>query len=152
MAAALRIRQSGNLLPIKSLKTKHFGVVRNLRTLKVMHGGALRLVANFVAPLSAAIIPPEAQGIGNSLSPIAITTNSVTCVPTGGVGPYGYAWSYVSGDSFIVPVPGNAATAFSRSSVPQGAFYSAVYRCVITDSTGQTAQAQVAVFVRNEGP
>lgn len=81
------------------------------------------------APFYATISPFAASGIGK----VNITTNAVTLIPNGGVGPYTYSWAYVSGDAFTVLSPTAATTEFRNLSTANG-----VYRGTITDSTPGT--------------
>lgn len=67
------------------------------------------------------------------------TTASVTVTPTGGVSPYTYAWSLVSGDTLTVNSPTAATTTFSVTGLNSGDIASALYRCTVTDSTSGTA-------------
>lgn len=67
------------------------------------------------------------------------TTSSVTVTPSGGVSPYTYAWSLVSGDTLTVNSPTSATTTFTASSLAYGEIRSALYRCTVTDSTSGTA-------------
>lgn len=94
---------------------------------------------------SASISPAVATGTGK----VNITTNSVTCTPSGGVAPYSYAWSFVEveGDAVTVISPTSASTAF-RSNTTSGS----VYACTVTDSTPGTplvAVANVGVSITN---
>lgn len=89
-------------------------------------------------PFSASISPASATGSGK----VNITTNSVTATPSGGTGPYTYAWTYVSGDAVTVLSPTAASTQF-RSNISAGG----VYRCTITDSLAATATATVGVSI-----
>ncbi|MEL7445567.1 MAG: hypothetical protein AAGK02_07115 [Pseudomonadota bacterium] len=74
------------------------------------------------------------------------TTNSVTASATGGTGPYTYAWSKVSGDTFTVNGPSAASTSFSAT-VSAGETKSAVYKVTATDSLTATGSAQVSVSI-----
>jgi hypothetical protein len=80
-------------------------------------------------PFSASVSPGYATGAAK----VNITTNSVTVTPNGGVAPYSYAWTYVSGDAFTVLSPTSATTAFRSTSASEG-----VYKCTVTDSTPGT--------------
>jgi hypothetical protein len=108
----------------------------------VNDGGAWKvfysaLAATYDIDASAAI-----SGAGTAV------TNAVTVSPIGGVSPFQYAWSYVSGDTFSVANPGPSPTAnvttFSTS-LSTSQTKSAFYRCTITDANGSTAFVDVSV-------
>jgi hypothetical protein len=65
-----------------------------------------------------------------------VVTNSVTITPSGGVAPYTYAWSYVSGDNLTIDSPTSATTSFEG--IVSGAAPDKVgtYKCRITDHVG----------------
>ena len=76
----------------------------------------------------------------------------VVCTSSGGSGTgYTYSWQYVSGDTLtsVVGGGGNAAT-WSRSMQNNGSFES-TWRCVVTDSGGNTGQSPTVLvrFVKN---
>lgn len=65
-------------------------------------------------------------------------SNSVTATPADGTGPYTYAWELVSGPGVSVDSPTSATTTFSATGTPSGSADSGVYRCLVTDSLGNT--------------
>ena len=84
---------------------------------------------------------------GTTTTSGAVTTNSVTVTPTGGTGPYTYAWAYVSGDAvFTATSPAAATTTFSGS-VAAGEDKTAVWSCTITDSLAATAAVSIGVSI-----
>jgi hypothetical protein len=109
----------------------------------VFHDGAWRNGAVFVPPLSLAVSPSDTGG-GNFV-PGTITTGSVTATPTGGLAPFTYAWTRLSGDPANPTAPTNATTSFSLFANDPASF-SAVFRCTVTDSLGTTATADVPTF------
>lgn len=74
----------------------------------------------------------------------SITSNVDTGSGAGGVAPYTYAWTYVSGDSYTINSPASAATTFTTA-VSSGATKSGVYRCTVTDSASTTAHTDVTI-------
>jgi hypothetical protein len=64
-------------------------------------------------------------------------TNSVTITPSGGVSPYTYAWSMVSGDSAInIDSPTSATTSFSALVSALNNDRTGIFKCRITDHDG----------------
>lgn len=80
-------------------------------------------------------------------TPGLLTTGSVTVTPSGGTGPYTYAWAIDTGDTFTINAPTSATTTFS---VTLGGDESAaaVYTCTVTDSLAATYAVDVSVTAR----
>ena len=74
----------------------------------------------------------------------SITSNIDTASGAGGVAPYTYAWTYVSGDSYTINFPASAVTTFTTF-LGSGNSKSGVYRCTVTDSASNTASATVTI-------
>lgn len=144
---AVRFVDAGSALQtITKLRIQDGGTLRNILRLKVMDadGVALRTVATFAAPLSLSISPSPTAGssFASAGAPASCTTAPVTATPSGGLGPYSYSWTALSGDGTINS-PSSATTAFSYASIaPDSA--SGTFRCTCTDSSGQSATADVS--------
>lgn len=80
------------------------------------------------------------DGFGDSTGAITITTQGVAAAPSGGVGPYSYAWAQTGGDTATILAPTGATTAFSFAGVNPGSSASGTFVCTITDANGSTAQ------------
>jgi len=74
-------------------------------------------------------------------------SNPVTVSVSGGIGPYTYAWTKVSGDTMTLSDVDGATTTFSAS-VGINSSKSAVYRCTVTDnvSVSKTIDVSVSLF------
>jgi hypothetical protein len=88
----------------------------------------------------------KAGVFGSRVGVGSVTTATVTVTASGGTGPYTYAWTNVSGDTFTVTAPTGATTAF-QTTVTLGQDKSGVYRCTVTDSLAATYTVDVAVSV-----
>jgi hypothetical protein len=139
---------------ITSMKVLDGTLLRTVFRVKVQDGATLRTVATFSPAMTASASPISVTGEGSNPLPITITTNATTVTPAGGTSPYTYAWTVVSYDAGAVPVvnsPTSASTTFRQSMVGPSDFYSAVFRCTVTDGFGQTATADVdATFTNSD--
>ena len=98
-----------------------------------------RLIFSLAPPMSAGASPSTVSG--TTLGTGSAITDSATCTPSGGTAPYSYAWEVVSFDGPVTPTavtPSNATTGFRQTSIGIGESYSAVFRCMVTDSTPGT--------------
>lgn len=149
MVATFKALNSGTLRTITRAWVKQAGVLRRLKTAKVMDGGSLRTVGIFADPLTATV-SGSASGTASGFSAATITTSSVTALPSGGQGPYTYAWAYLSGDTATILSPTQATTAFQRSANP-GETLEGTFRCTVTDAYGSTATADATATFSHEG-
>ena len=94
------------------------------------------------------VIPNAVSTTGTSGSTATILSDVVTVIPSGGSGAYSYDWSKVSGSTLTVT--GLNQARFSAS-LANGTSASAVYRCTITDTSGQEAYANVSIYLGNYG-
>lgn len=137
----LSIMTPSGLRRITRLRVLHFGQLRNIRTLKVMDNGVLRLVGNFIPDLSVSLSTDQVGGVSTG-GPV--TTNQVTATATGGQFPYSYAWSLLDHSNPGTPFPlnPNGATTTFRGS-PSG---DATFRVLVTDALGQQTAAIVQAY------
>lgn len=107
-------------------------------------GGAWRDAANFASVVTLSASPLEVEGIRFGFG--VVVTDAATVTPSGGLAPFTYAWTGVSG----VGTPSNptsATTTFTHAP-GSGETETGVFQCQVTDSLGQTATAQVtATFI-----
>lgn len=106
------------------------------------------------AGLSATVSAGSVQGTEFRVSPPAWpavltvgsdTPSTVTVTPSGGTGPYTYAWTHESGDSAVqVTAPTSATTGFVGN-IGKNQTKSAIKRCTVTDSLGATTSVTVSV-------
>lgn len=104
------------------------------------------LGASTGASLGLTVSPSEATAFitgGGSAS-----TNAVTATATFGTGPYTYAWTYVTGDTFTVGSPTSATTIFSTTLSDSQAKYG-TYSVTATDSLAATRSFDVPVTAQS---
>lgn len=141
----IQVRKGGAWREITGAKVYANSAWRTVVAIRVYKGGAWRLVGNYT---------PPPGGTGSEFSLTAgpatdfvsaragtITSDSIAATPSGGLAPYTYAWSYVSGYASITfSNSGAAVTTVTASSVqPPGTSETSVIHCVCTDSLGITA-------------
>lgn len=73
-----------------------------------------------------------------------VTTNAVALTRTGGLAPFTFAWTRVSGSAFTADSPTASSTTFSIS-IGNGQSLSATFRCMVTSADGQIASIDVLV-------
>lgn len=96
--------------------------------------------------LSATVSPGTATGEGITEDLVeTVFSNSVTVTPSGGTGPYTYAWSRFSGHSSIFAGSPTAATTEFSATFYKGQTRTAVFRCNVTDSLSATTFVDVPV-------
>jgi hypothetical protein len=98
------------------------------------------------AALSASVSPTSVSGSGSTAT--ITSTATATASASGGSGPFSYSWTKVSGGAITPATPGSATTKFTATGTTAGESRTAVFKCTITDSVGQTAvTANVTVTI-----
>lgn len=101
--------------------------------------------------LSATVSPGDAHGEGNTDRLVeVVVSNTVTTTPSGGTGPYTYAWTRVSGSASIQATAPTAATSAFLAGLYDGTTKTATFRCTVTDSLAATATIDVPVTLVRE--
>lgn len=118
------------------------GAWRTLVSAEAYVSGAWRGVGTFVQPLTLATSP---SAVSKTAHAFIITSDPVTATPSGGAGPYSYAWSVFSGGPFTINSPTSATTTITANVT--GGDKSGTVQCVVTDSLGTTASATVDVSI-----
>lgn len=137
----MKVRDAGGVLrTITRMRFRDGGTLRNIVRMKVMDGAELRTVATFATPLSL-----SANNVNSVGSDSNVRSGSSTASPTGGLGPYSYAWTKLSGADLLVSGGSTATANFQSSELVADSFETASYRCTCTDSSGQTATADISV-------
>lgn len=127
-----------------SLQRVAVGMVRNV-------ANALKL---FTSSLSVALSSDVAFGKVNSALSVPVTTRTVDVTPTGGAGPYSYAWAMVSstGGTWSASAPTGPTTSFTGGTLAPGDTLSSVWHCTVTDSAGNVSVSDtVTATVTNIG-
>lgn len=106
-------------------------------------GGQWRPIVSFVGPLSVRADDIEEYAYN--------TTNVVGysgAYPSGGLGPYRYQWTLLSGP-ITLGTP-NLATVSASASVPYNQSRTGTARVTVTDSLGTTASATISISLYSE--
>ena len=130
--------------PIVTAKAFIGGAWRTLTVGKAYNSGQWRSVASFVLPMSLTITPNPDNTGGSGY----FTSKLMTATPAGGLAPFTYAWTLISG-SVSINSPSTASTTVSGD-VTYGdiAF---TLQCTATDSLGTTSTAQVSGALYDNG-
>lgn len=146
---AMTILDAGASRTITTGWVRQAGVLRRLQKVQVMDGGTLRTVATFAPPLSASASPGSVSGTSSGSGPTDTTTSATTASPTGGLGPYTYSWTRISGEpTAAVNSPTMATTTFTATITPGTQV--ATFEVTITDAFGQTDTATVTAIFEND--
>lgn len=135
----MRVRLDGVWREIGAGRIRINNTWRPLTRARAYVSGAWRDVATFLLPLtlSSSPVSPLASVVGAGEA----STGPVTITPSGGLGPYTYAWSLVSG-SCTISSPTSASSNFSRT-MTNGERAEVTVRCTVTDSLGTVATIDV---------
>lgn len=142
--STIYVEDSGTVRQVVRLTVEDSGTVRQIQRVYVEDSGMVRLVFSTmsVAKSGDASGSCDRSGPGNCTA----TTNSVTCIVTGAVGPVTYSWTSISGTSATANSPTSATTTFFRNDHTSPGYYSGVMRCTATDTgSGLTGTADVTV-------
>lgn len=101
--------------------------------------------------LTATASPASLYKVGYASS---ITTPSTTVTPTGGTGPYTYAWTWFAGPAGTISINSASAatTTFTGSSMALYDDNNGTARCTVTDSASHTATVNVPVDIYRDSP
>jgi hypothetical protein len=142
MATGVTIGTSGGN---ETIGAAYVGTSGGNKTVLAIYVGTSGGNETVYAALSAAISPKPATEI-SSAGPT--TTDLVTATPTGGIGPFSYAWARVSGDPEISATTPSAQTTRFFANLGVGDLFSATFEVTVTDtSTGFTATDTVLVSI-----
>jgi hypothetical protein len=140
---AFKVMDAGGVLrTITRMRVLDGANLRTIVRMKVMDSDdtTLRTVAVFAAPLTL-----SAPGVFDAGFDANVRSGSSTATPSGGLGPYSYSWTYVSGTVMTVTGASTATASFQSPTLTPEQGVSAIYRCTCTDSSGQTATADIGV-------
>lgn len=137
----MKIRKGASLKDVTGAAAYGGGALVQVRRIAHFDGSAVNTVKTFVDDLLASASPDALEGdrVGSGVA----VSNATTVTPSGGAGPFTYAWSRLSG-SGAIESPTKAKTTFSQF-VSQGSTSSGVFQCTVTDASGETVAVQVAV-------
>lgn len=67
---------------------------------------------------------------------VAVTAVPAIVTATGGVAPYAYDWTFVSGDTTTFPGTDTSYSSYFYKLILSGGSYTAVWKCKVTDNVG----------------
>lgn len=74
-----------------------------------------------------------------------VTSSSVTASAAGGSGSYTFSWARISGSTLVSANNSTSATTAFSGVIPLNTTQTAVFRCTVTDSLGETGTFDVTV-------
>jgi hypothetical protein len=110
-------------------------------------GGVVFYYSPTVSPSgpSASISPSSLSTTGAAA---VLTTGTAICHVAGGVAPYTYAWSWLSGGGgIVINSPSASSTSFSSSNLAAGGAVSGTAECLVTDTTGAQISTTTSVAI-----
>lgn len=120
------------------------GVLKRLKSVKVVDStGTLRKVFSGLT-VSSNFASFSGSGSGEPL----YSTPTCVVTPSGGTGPYTYAWTLVETDGFgssSASAPTSANTTFYATGLTNFVTHITTWRCTVTDSGGVTGNVDVVV-------
>jgi hypothetical protein len=134
----LAVRTPAGLQTVKNVKVRDAAnVLRSCAFVKIRD--AANVLRTVWSAFAASVSRTDVDGFGDSTGAITIQTANVTANPSGGTGPFTYAWGQVGGDAATILSPTSATTAFRFTGVSAGSSAVGIFVCTITDSAGSTA-------------
>jgi predicted flavoprotein YhiN len=140
----MQVRVGGAYKEITGASVRVGGSWRRLQAIKVYSDSAWRTVATFSSPMSLALSRSTISRIGSNST---LTTGTVTGTPTGGQGPFTYAWTKQSGDTITASSPANASSTFRATNLAIDETRNAVFRLTCTDAFGSSDSEDVTVTI-----
>ena len=123
------------------------GTSRSVTRAEVYRSGTWRSAVAFTSPMS--LFANNVSGIGrNRGKPVSVVSSTSQATPTGGLGPYTYSWTILSGGA-VASSPNMAATTF-RQTVAADTTEVSTARVTCTDVLGTTATADIGITLINE--
>ena len=144
----MEIFASGNWRNIRRGEVLIGGAWRGLTRIEVYRGGAWLQAAVFTSPMT--LFANNVSGIGrNRGKPVSVVSSTSQATPTGGLGPYSYNWTILSGGA-VANSPSMAATTF-RQTVAADTTEVSTARVTCTDALGTTATSNIGITLINQG-
>lgn len=144
----MKVRVGGVLRTISNGYVRVGGQRKRLTAIKARSGGTLRTIAQFADPLSVNITPLTISGAVSLPGNQPVTTDAATAVPTGGLGPFSYAWTVAVGAPITINTPTMASTTATKN-VGSGDSETGTLQVTVTDAIGQTATDTIDAFFSN---
>lgn len=149
----LHYKDGGAWRKAKELYYKDGGIWRRIREAWYRDGGVWRKVYSGLHSLALNLSTVTGSASTDTAGAFVQATTAAAVVSvTGGIGPFTYSWSYVSGSSATVVSSTSASTTFRRNGAAPSVIdttnsYSGVYRCTVTDTGAGGATATIDVTV-----
>lgn len=126
------------------------GVQKRVTRIEAWNGSAWKVVQAFVLPMSVNQSPSGTIVTDKIFDLELVISQSVTAVVSGGLAPFTYAWTILSGAGVYAASPSMATTTL-RKVMDLGQSVSGTARCTVTDSLGTTVTTDIPFNLVNTG-
>lgn len=126
------------------------GAKKRVTRIDAWNGSAWKVVQAFVLPLTLSRAPSGTITTDKVFDLELVISKSITVTPSGGLAPYTYAWTILSGAGVYAAVPTKATTTL-RKTMSLGQSVSGSARCTVTDSLGTPASIDIPFNLVNTG-
>jgi len=154
MVALVKLRDaSGTLRAVTRIRGRDSGgTLRTVTRVRARDANnVLRIVYDPAGASSLAATASDFYPHGTTLGTGTATTNATTVTPTGGTGPYTYAWVLLDRTAPVAPTasaPTAPTTTFTQTGLAVGEFETSEWQCTVTDSLLATTSLSItASFV-----
>lgn len=101
-------------------------------------------------PLTVDLEPGIALGFSFSSFPSTVSSNSVIGIVSGGVTPYTYAWTYLSGATGFNCNTPSAAETYWFKTLNGGVEETSTWRLTVTDAASTVVTADISITLSNQ--
>lgn len=126
------------------------GAQKRVTRIEAWNGSAWKVAQAFVTPLTLSRSPTGTIITDRVFDLELVISQTITVTPSGGLAPFSYAWTILSGAGVYAAVPTMATTTL-RKTMDIGQSVSGTARCTVTDSLGTQSAIDIPFNLVNTG-